>query len=255
MIYLLILSYHVPKAVYDIEVDVESALRWTPFNYTDNISIVTSPASINFSLPKTISPGEWINTMSVSFDDLGQPITSAYQAFLHIFTGTAQTNPFISDNGYVQIYGIPGTEFSLTLQSQTTRHISSSRNGTLSNCPLGLSLDKVYNICICSTNTADEYLLGINECNMCAFRAILQNGYWIGCIHGTNVATGSCPKGYCKNNDNQLVSRTCSDFKIESICVEHREGQLCGKCEEGYSVYYHSENFKCGKCSYGALGY
>ena len=242
------------RAVYDTVVDVESALRWTTFKYTENMTIATSPASITFTLPEEISPGEKIDIMSVSVDDLGQPISSAYQVFLHIFTGTAKTNPYISDDDHLLIYGSPGTEFGLTLQSQTTRHMSSSGNGTLGNCPLGLSLDKDYNTCVCSANTADEYLLGINECNMSAFRAILLNGYWIGCTHGSKVATGSCPKGYCKNNDHQLVPRTCSDFNIESMCIDHRGGQLCGECEEGYTVYYHSENFKCGQCSYGALG-
>ena len=50
------------------------------------------------------------------------------------------------------------------------------------------------------------------------------------------------------------VLRTCDDLVVSSWCDEHKKGQLCSECEEGFSAYFHSEKFSCGSCDYGALG-
>ena len=73
------------KNVFDIETDVNSALRWTPFLYTQDIvqyTIATFPANINFTLPPEITPGESVDLNLVSVDDLDQPIRTSYRVFL-----------------------------------------------------------------------------------------------------------------------------------------------------------------------------
>ena len=72
------------KNVFDIVTNVSSALLWSPFIYTrgiGNYRIATSPATINFSLPEEVAPGQLINISSISLDDLGQHILSAYRVF------------------------------------------------------------------------------------------------------------------------------------------------------------------------------
>ena len=248
------------KSVHDITTDINSALRWKPFKYYPPIkqyTIATSPAAIKFTLPLDIAPGERVDIHSVATDDLNQPIPTAYQVFLDNVRGEATTNPYIADEGYLQIRGEPGTEFILTLQTQNTRHVSLSQIGRLGDCPLGFTL-KNYS-CICSAGTTDKHFLGITECDMSEFRAILQIGYWVGCTETDDIITSYCPSGYCSYQNssgtlNLVISKSCQEMNETNFCTQHRHGQLCGECEEGYSVYYHSENFKCGACPYGAVG-
>ena len=74
-------------------------------------------------------------------------------------------------------------------------------------------------------------------------------------LANNTIITGPC--GRC-NYERPLLShipRTCQDLKDDSsMCVENRRGQLCGDCEKGYSVYFHSTKFPCVECTYGALG-
>ena len=232
--------------------------NWELSNYPQNIEpniIATSPASINFSLPSEISPGEKIDIKLVSLDELEQPTRTAYQVFMDIVNGTANTNPYISDDDYLEISGQPGTVFNIKIQTLSTRRVSFSRSARLGNCPIGFTLVK--GVCVCSSVTVDKQLIGIEQCNVSYFRALLLVGSWIGCSGADgDVATGYCPLKYCNFNDRQnfLVPKTCEELVLENMCFEHRRGQLCGECEEGYSVYYHSDIYLCGKCSYGALG-
>ena len=248
------------KSVFDITTNVTSALRWKPFKYYPPIkqyTIATSPAAIKFMLPLDIAPGERVVIHSVATDDLDQLIPTAYQVFLDNIVGEATTNPYIADDGYLQIRGKPGTEFTLTLQTQNTRHVSLSQFGRLGDCPLGFTLKN--DSCVCSAGTTDKHVLGITECDMSEFRAILRTGYWVGCTDTDDIITSYCPSGYCSYQNssatlNFAISKSCQEMNETNLCTQHRHGQLCGECEEGYTVYYHSENFKCGACPYGAVG-
>ena len=242
----------------NVVTDVKTALRWKPFKYIPGIeeyTIATSPASINFTLPVEITPGERINLHLISLDDLNQTIPTAYQVFLEIHIGRATTSTsYISDDGYLQLSGTPGTEFTLTVQTQNTRHISFFRDSKLGHCPLGFTLQN--DVCVCSASTSDKHLVGISECNMSNFRAFLQIGYWVGCTRDGEIATSYCPPGYCNYqsaSDAQRIDipKSCNDL---NMCTSQRKGWLCGECEEGSAVFYHSENFKCDKCPYGAFG-
>ena len=240
------------KYVFDIEPNVSSALRWKPFMYSPDVkeyTIATSPAVINFTIPTEIAPGERISLNSMSIDDLNQTIVTAYQVFME---GMASTIPYISDGGFLQISGKPNTTFNLTLKTLNSRHVSMSQIGRLGNCPLGFVL--VDNVCVCSTHSPSRQFLGVLECDTSIFRAFLQIGYWIGCSDTGEIVTSYCPPSYCNYpNASQSIqiSRSCDESKL---CIQNRRGQICGQCEEGYSVFYHSENFKCGKCPYGAIG-
>ena len=131
-----------------------------------------------------------------------------------------------------------------------------TKSGRLESCPLSFILvnSSTY---VCSANIPDREYSGIASCDSDNFQALLQIGYWVGCIEDSVIVTGVCPVGFCKSHKSLFVPipRTCEHLiKSSLLCAEHRKGVLCSECEDGYSPYLHSDKFHCGKCSYGALG-
>ena len=94
------------KNVFDIMTDVESTLKWTPFEYTPDADIIytiaTSPATINFTLPDEIAPGERVEIHLTSKDDLKQSIPTSYQVFLDISKGKA-THSYLRTTTYMSV--------------------------------------------------------------------------------------------------------------------------------------------------------
>ena len=85
---------------------------------------------------------------------------------------------------------------------------------------------------------------GLLKCD--SSRAYIIHGSWIGeCENGT-LCTGNCPFGFCSYNDSKdyRLPGTVSELD-EYICGDTRTGVLCGKCQHGYSVSYHSYFFTC----------
>ena len=248
------------KILFGILTNVTSALQWSPFFYsrgTGNNTIATSPATINFSLPEEVGPGQFIYISSICLDDLGQRIPSAYLVFIDIIEGFASAYPFLSDSGLLRVIGNPGSKFTLTLRTQNTRHVSRSKTGRLGECPLGLTLYN-HSVCVCTAQMRGREMYGVLECDMIAFRAFIVRDFWIGCVRDS-VATGYCPLGYCHRKtilESQLyyAPKTCAGSDEHSLCVSHRKSRLCGECDEGYTAHFHSDTFICKRCSYGALG-
>ena len=246
------------KQIGAIYINISAAFQWRSFQITPgdkDYTIATSPASINFTLPQEISPGETISVHPTSVDDLQQPIPIAYKVILKSFGGVVKTSPFIADDGHLQISGKPGTHFYLTLLTQNTRHVSATKRGKLGDCPIGFTLVND-SLCVCSASTPNREIVGMTGCDSANFRALLQIGYWIGCTNTERTVTGVCPLNFCSYPSSSVlpVPRTCKDPKVTNLCVEHRRGRLCGECEKGYSVYFHSDTLRCGKCPYGAIG-
>ena len=237
-----------------------SSFHWEGlwFSNVQEHTISTNIAVINFTLPKDIAPGERVNLGLMTLDDLNQTISSVVQVAITVGSGgQARTNPLIPDDGHLQVWGRPGTEFNLTLYVQYLRYISLTRPGLLGDCPLGLTLEGEE--CKCSLSTPGKHLVGVVECDMSNFQAHIQIGFWIGCTPANKVITGYCPPGYCNYNNisvnRQSVPRSCNALdELSVLCVEHRRGVLCGECESGYSVHFHSDNFGCGECPNGAVG-
>ena len=106
------------------------------------------------------------------------------------------------------------------------------------------------------------------ECKAAAYQGLLKcekkrayviRGFWVGeCGNGT-LCTGSCPFGFClyNNSKHYRLPGTVSELD-EYICGDTRTGVLCGDCQTGYSVSYHSYSFTCtpdDNCRYGWLFY
>ena len=114
-------------------------------------------------------------------------------------------------------------------------------------CPSGFTL--ATNSCVCEE--ALRKLKNI-ECNVQS--GIIENGgdSWIKPHYVNNSYRGflwysNCPNEYCNNNSSQ---RTLLNFSTPNTsnnqCANHRQGILCGTCEEGYSLTLNS--LECKKC-------
>ena len=134
--------------------------------------------------------------------------------------GEAETNAFISEDGHLQIRGSPGINFSLTLLTQNTRHVSAMKPGGLDMCPLGFVL--IQDACVCSTGQNKAQLFGFVGCDMVRFQALLQIGFLIGCSE-SKILTGLCPLGYCDYKGSSAagilpVPRTYKDLLQAGVC-------------------------------------
>ena len=243
------------KFVGDISTNVNEALRWKSFHYVpkfENNTIATSPASVHFSLPLELAPGEIADISPYSLDDLNQNVSAVYQASIESDSDNIKVSRYIS-NGQLQITsGRPNSGFTLTLHTLGARRVSSQRSGTLGQCPIGFKLQK--GKCVCFGNND---FVGIPKCRSDILKSYLQVGYWAGCVDNDTLVTAECPTGYCTYPYPRLfpLPRSCRDIVSgQGVCTANRRGWLCGECEEGYTVFYHSENFKCRRCHGGALG-
>lgn len=233
----------------DITYNVTEALRWKCFKYIPecgNYTIVTDPATVSFSLPLELAPGERVNIHSHTLDDLNQSIAAVYIANIESKSEYMEVERYISEDSVKVTKGTPGYNFTFTLETiGSSRHVSSQLSGTLSNCPIGLQLKD--GSCVCCHQ---EYV-GVPKCTTSDFKIYLQVGYWIGCVDDSPV-TAECPSMYCSYPNAEtgltVLPRTCQDIYKHSVCTANRRGQLCGKCKEGYTVFYHSEYFRCEKC-------
>ena len=109
------------------------------------------------------------------------------------------------------------------------------------------------NSCYCAVH---QYK-GLHRCN--GKRTFVIPGYWVGeCGNGT-LCTGSCPFGFCSYNGSKdyKLPGTMSELD-EYICGDARTSLLCGECQSGYSVNYHSHSYTCAandSCKFGWLMY
>lgn len=97
--------------------------------------------------------------------------------------------------------------------------------------------------CIC-----DE-IEGIKRCTDGRY-IHLKEGYWAGVVNGKFV-TYLCPRNYCSCNtskDKDVIEGTCLyDYQTpNNICIEGRNGILCGQCNKGLSLGL--QNSECRDC-------
>ena len=144
----------------------------------------------------------------------------------------------------------------------------------LPSCPTGFELDRKQGKCICSKAVIkyykfmESYTQANCDINTLTISRPEQHHFllpteWIGTIskNVTDFAVSyTCPLEFCRPNSDasssfKLNEQTGQYFILidsskqakRNICRHHREGVLCSKCEEGYSVVFGSG--QCKKCS------
>ena len=254
------------------EVNVRDVFRWRTFHYTHpdkEFNIASEPANVTINATSTsayglrFSPGQVYNLHPVSRDDLDQSVKSVFKASLsHIESGSKveldRIFDYVSD-GRIKVKGTVGSTFELNLQTTGTRKIGTSTNVTLIGCPPGYvitSNSSTPGECVCSATTDNRQYEGVTRCDVTKFQALLRKGFWIGCLNNSNnlaVVTSECPLGYCRYIGSAdsfvLLPQTCEELDSFLCRPRNRTGLLCGECQEGMSVYFHSQRFFCGNCS------
>jgi len=231
-------------------------------------------------LPLKIIPGKHVALPIVIEDDLEQEVKEVF----HVTVINADNSDIVlhPSAGYyrdrwVNFHGTPGNMADVLIETVNDRIIDVSFKVEMSNCPPGYVsnivtyIGSTHNTCVCSASTTAQRMKGIHQCNMAEYVALIGRGYFIGYFKENNGSefgkdthqfSSYCPPGYCSTNrPNEKSSReykltnTSSIAELdELICGPNRTGRVCGRCKQGYSVFYHSSKYQCKKSSRCHLG-
>lgn len=199
---------------------------------------------------RKLIPGQYFTIPITAYDELGNTISLTYDMALE-----SSNSSYVDVPSYVSDTTIRLKSQGRVDQNQlllTSGHTTLSINITITDCPPGHTIGR-YNVCTCDTS----YFKGIWKCERGRKVASIINGYWIG-LCGNTQCTGHCPVGFC-NNDISTELRNVTIYNTHKVlCINNREGKLCGRCSANHSVYYHSHYFRCGEeshCNIGILLY
>ena len=249
----------------DLNFNLLNVLNWRHFSYhpSDTNAIATEVSKIglemNTSMPIEIIPGKYSKLPITTVDDKGNNISRSL--WLVSNNSSVQVSSQITDNSTINLQGIPNSEASIEIVTDSSRVISAKLSVKLVECPPGYYLDAEKNYtCQCSYLNNMQRLDGILSCDSEKFTAKIKRGYWAGYHlspeHPTptdsNLVTGQCPRHYC-NVTQQLYLPDKSSITLlnELFCSPYnRNGTLCGKCSNGHSVAINSLYFDCIDCSH-----
>ncbi len=221
-------------------------------------SIATDSAYFtNTSGYRSVVPGErFIHGVHV-VDDLNQTINSMFTASFPSQDTQIEVSNSSSclTNQVIQLIGRPHESDSLLLQVIGSHTIFTSLGVELLDCPPGFNLkDKV---CECD---ADSYtgLLGCDAEHLHSYRRV---GYWVGYANtsaGEELVATICPWGFCKlprhtsssengHSEIGLLLPRLRENTEEEVCSNGRSGILCGVCNPGHTVLFHSPSYNCSR--------
>ena len=114
----------------------------------------------------------------------------------------------------------------------------------LEDCPPGFKFDGQRLNCVCVPNSYS----GAVQCGT-SDNPHLKNNTWMGKVNQTgDYLVGLCPPQYCFSNETVLPNK--SDLLENQICGKyHRNGTLCGRCIDNYSVTVNTKYYECINCT------
>ena len=215
--------------------------------------IATEGALLNFtqSTPLMVIPGKSHDHGVMVFDDLGLKVNTYFRVSINKGEKSVNFDPEFSTyvRNRIQLRGKPdhnATNTFIQLQTVSPRKNYIRLEVKLLDCPPGFILNKDLE-CICN---AGAYV-ALLKCD--SFQSYLLPGYWAGLIKtssgpGSELATSPCI--FCNYNERASNSSDIllpqSYFELsEAVCGKTRTGTGCGKCQENYTVYFHSPGFLC----------
>lgn len=228
------------------------------------------------SLPSMVIPGKELELQITIIDALGNQVNTLMRSYVKPINNSRVAidgaHTYIADNTLL-VYGSPGARGTIHLESIGYHTIDLSFDIQILQCPPGYILSKSHNErvtdqCVCAWSTGALYR-GLTKCNHPHLQAYIMQGIWAG-YNGESESedtlfTAYCPLSFCSYNESKDLSyiyllpaepnrTTLSKF----VCSTYRTGWLCGSCIDGYSVYFHSSNYRCGpniNCNLGPLLY
>ena len=236
--------------------------EWTFANSSCEKEVFTLPSTIISTHNQTDSaisviPGFPFNLPIILKDDYGKDVTNYTVLVLFILKGQAEVDSSTrySAGGKVTIYGHPGKEATVGIETPAPRVVYTEVKVRFSHCPPGY-LTKNYTgsevkTCICGNNYKPNYVI---QCNNDEYFARMLNGW---CMtyeneHRTTIE-GSwrffsqlkypVTEGYFELPKSV---QSLDDFFCKPL---NRTGRLCGKCQKDTGVSVYSYDFKCVPCS------
>ena len=236
---------------------------WVYSNSSCSHEISTSPAHFNTShnstknrVHKSVIPGMKTNIAFGIIDDRDGDVTDETVFTAKLFSDTDDmsldnNSLYISDQSF-KLYGQPGTEGVLRLETIQPRVISTEISVTLQQCPPGMYKNGGNSStasCQCGVNSYNGYII----CNSSNFTATILRGYWIG--HGNDskssddheLLVGPCI--YCEQSEEHVLLPRDTNELSDHMCKKvNRKGVLCGQCLDGYGPVVNGE-LECQNCT------
>ena len=229
------------------------------------LSISTDGARFSESSEKLrIVPGEQFQHGVYIIDDLDHQIDTMLIASFptRSSTITLDDSSYCLTNQIIQLSGRPHETDTLLLQAINSRRISLTLEVTLVDCPPGFAL--IDGHCNCDAFSHQSLV----RCDSHQLHSYIRPGFWTGYINttdGERLASGACPLGFCNYYSNfssvfEVALPRSRDGLELAVCGMERGGVLCGRCNPGYMVHFHSPHFECEEeptntCSLGWLFY
>ena len=110
----------------------------------------------------------------------------------------------------------------------------------MSDCPIGYKLSGQH--CTCDPLLAKVGAICNVEKGTIAVLPPLEISVWVGLDNGKLAISKGCPLNYCYYSNSTILM-----FNESSLCINNRQGTVCGKCIANYSIVFGSKN--CMKCS------
>ena len=224
-------------------------------NETLQPQIATDGAELHRTKPSPllIIPGQKYKHGVVITDDLGHQVKASFRVNMNRYNGGIKlesTSTFIGEK--IQLRGIPRQNASLYLQIVSPRQNYILLSIKLLDCPPGFKFNNQSSKCVCD----DDVSLSITRCDLNTFHSHLLPGFWIGLVktsNRTDLVSGRCP--FCDYSKQITSNMSVPEFGIvlpqnysdlnEAVCGMKRTGTICGKCQDGYTVHFHSPGFLC----------
>ena len=234
----------------------------TGFNivtHKGNVEYTESDLDLNSSQTLyEVIPGKDFPFPVMAVDELEQSQPRAYDIVFKPFTNNLSQSVLThrTSSSKINLVGVTGLVDLGTLVYEDY-DFSVSINITILNCPPGYALNEDKGECYC----VQAHYKGLFRCDNSKMQAFILHGFWIGwCGHDHHeLCTAHCPMGFCSYNGlddsaNEYLLPSSADDLEMNICGVTRKGTLCAKCNDNYSVYFHSKLYKCGEtthCKYG----
>ena len=207
--------------------------------------------SRNEHSPLSIIPGQEREHGVVITDDLGHKVKASFRVNSNRYNGIKleSTSAFIGEK--IRLRGTPHRNGSIYLQLASPRQSYILLDVKLLDCPPGFKFDNQSSTCVCDV----DVLLSVTRCDLDTFHSYILPGFWIGVVKKSNeekLVTGRCPFcDYSKQNNMSaapeygiILPQNYSGLN-KAVCGDTRTGVLCGKCEDSYTVHFHSPGFLC----------
>ena len=205
---------------------------------------------LNNSTPLEIIPGKRFHHGLKVKDDFGHYINVSFKVIIDREATNVSFDPSYSTfvKGGIKLSGSAGNNASILLSPVGPRYNYVKLNVTLLKCPPGYKLNGMSQ-CTCNTDAH----FGLLKCDNFEFKSYLLPGFWVGLIDESTLVTSNCY--FCVYNNSISSASSKSVYEVllpqsyselnKAVCGETRTGVVCGVCQKGYTVHFHSPHYLC----------